>query len=112
MPEVTQIRVESEIFRLCELAEKVTTEIAARAIDAAEADAGYKKAHASAYLMAQGKTVGDREAASALETADEYMSRRISEARLLAAQEAGRNYRAQLDALRSINANMRALVSN
>lgn len=108
---LSQMNVESEIYRICGLAEKVTTEIAERARDAAETDANYKKAHASAFLMAQGKTVGDREAVSALETAHEYTLRRIAEARLLAAQEAGRNYRAQLDALRSINANMRSQVA-
>lgn len=108
---LTQVIVESEISRLCELAEKVTTEIAKRAVAAAEADANYKKAHASAFLMAQGKTVGDREAQAAMETADEYTARRIAEAHLLAAQEAGRNYRAQLDALRSLNSNLRAQVT-
>lgn len=108
---LSQVFVESEIIRLCGLAERVTTELAKRARDAAEADANYKRAHASAFLMAQGKTVGDREAAAALETDAEYTARKIGEALLLAAQEAGRNYRAQLDALRSINANMRAMVS-
>lgn len=108
---LSQVFIESEIVRLCALAEKVTTEIAQRARTAAEADANYKRAHASAFLMAQGKTVGDRESASAMETADEYLERRIAEAHLLAAQEAGRNYRAQLEALRSLNANLRPLVT-
>lgn len=108
---LTQVNVESEISRLCELAEKVTTEIAKRAVAAAEADANYKRSHAAAWLMAQGKTVGDREAQAAIETADEYMQRRIAEARLLASQEAGRNFRAQLDALRSLNSNLRQQVT-
>lgn len=107
---LSQVQIESEIVRLCGLAERVTTEIAQRARTSAEADARYKKAHASAYLMAQGKTVGDREAVAALETDAEFTDRKIAEALLLAAQEAGRNYRAQLEALRSLNANLRALV--
>lgn len=112
MPEpLSQVFIESEIVRLCALAEKVTTEIAQRARASAIADANYKKGHASAFLMAQGKTVGDREAAAALETENEYLERKIAEALLLAAQEAGRNYRAQLEALRSLNANLRPLVT-
>lgn len=112
MPEpLSQVFIESEIVRLCALAEKVTTEIAQRARASAVADANYKKGHASAFLMAQGKTVGDREAAAALETENEYLERKIAEALLFAAQEAGRNYRAQLEALRSLNANLRPLVT-
>lgn len=98
-------------MRISGLCERVTTEIAQRARANAEADARYKKAHASAFLMAQGKTVGDRESQAALETDAEYTERRVTEALLLAAQEAGRNYRAQLDALRSINSNLRALIT-
>lgn len=108
---ISQAFIESEIMRLSDLAEKVTQVLSQRARASAEADANYKRAHASAFLMAQGKTVGEREAQAALETDDEYTARKIAEALLLAAQEAGRNYRAQLDALRSINANLRPLVT-
>lgn len=111
MTELNQINVESELVRLSQLAEKVTFEISERAREAAVADAEYKRVYAAAYLMTQGKTVGEREAQCSVETADEYMRRRIAEARLLAAQEAGRNYRAQLEALRSINANLRSHVT-
>lgn len=109
---VTQHMIESEILRLCGLAEKATTEIGKRARVAAAKDAAYKKANAVAYLKAEGKTVGDREAVAAIETDNEYTERRAAEAVLLAAQEAGRNYRAQLDALRSLNSNLRALVTS
>lgn len=109
---ITQVFIESEIVRLCAYAETVTQTLARRARDSADADANYKKAHAQSFLMAQGKTVGDREAVAALETADEYQARKIAEALLLSAQEAGRNVRAQLDSLRSLNANQRALITN
>lgn len=108
---ITQVFIESEIVRLCAYAEKVTQELAKRANASAHADAAYKKAHASAFLMAQGKTVGDREAVAALETADEYLARKIAESLLAAASEAGRNVRAQLDSLRSLNANQRAMIT-
>lgn len=108
---VTQHMIESEILRLCGLAEKATTELGKRARVAAVKDAAYKKAHAVAFLKAEG-TVGEREAHAALDSDTEYAERRAAEAVLLAAQEAGRNYRAQLDALRSLNSNLRALVTN
>lgn len=100
-------QVENEIMRISALCEKVTTEIATRARAAAEADVAFKMAHAKASLRAEGKTVSEREAEAALFCEDEYRNKRITEAVLLGAQEAGRNYRAQLEALRSINANLR-----
>lgn len=112
MPEpLSQVYIESEIVRLSALAERVTTEIAQRARDSALADSSYKREHAKAYLMAAGKTVGEKEAQTALECDSEFTAKRVAEALLLAAQEAGRNYRAQLEALRSLNANLRPLVT-
>lgn len=52
-----------------------------------------------------------RDAEATVKTEGALIEKRATEALLLAAQEAGRNYRAQLDALRSINANHRALVT-
>lgn len=108
---LSQMQIEGEIVRIAALAERVTTEIAQRARASAEADAAYKREHARAYLLAAGKTVGEKEAYTALETDAEYTARKIADALLLAAQEAGRNYRAQLEALRSLNANLRPLVT-
>ncbi len=104
--DVTPIDVERDIIRLCECCNDVITKIAQRARAAAIADADYKERHAKAFLLAEG-SVAVREALAAVDTADAYRDRKIAEALLLAAQEAGRNYRAQLDALRSINANVR-----
>jgi hypothetical protein len=111
MDVLNQAQVEAEILRLSNLAERATTALAKRARVAAEADADYKCAHAKAFLEADG-TVGEREARAALATQVQYRDRKIAEALLMGAQEAGRNYRAQLDALRSIAANLRALVVN
>lgn len=108
--DTTPANVEAEILRLSSLAEKVTSEIASRARKAAEADADYKTAHATAFLKAEGP-VAEREAHAQVKVGALYRDRRVSEALLLSAQEAGRNYRAQLDSLRSVNANLRALVS-
>ncbi len=105
---VGPVDVEREIIRLCELCELVVTRIADRARKCAEADAEYKRVHARAVLEATG-TIPERDAKATLAAADEYLRKRIAEAEQLAAQEAGRNYRAQLDALRSINANVRQM---
>jgi hypothetical protein len=107
---LAQSDVEAEIMRLSSMAEKVTLEMAKRAQAAAEADAAYKVAHAQAFLKADG-SVAVREALAAVETEELYRARKIAEAKLLSAQEAGRNYRAQLDSLRSVNSNLRALVT-
>lgn len=107
---IAQVEIESEILRLSSLCEKVTHEIARRAMAAAEADANYRKAHASAYLMTSG-TVGVRDAETALVVADDYLARRTTEALLLSARSAGENYRAQLSALQTLASNQRALVS-
>lgn len=108
---LAQVDIEAEIVRLSGLCEKVTHQLAVRARASAEADAAFKREHAKAFLLAEGKTVGDREAEAALMTDEQYTAKRIAEALLQSATEAGRNYRAQLDALRSINANQRALVT-
>lgn len=105
-----QVDIESEILRLSALAEKVTHELANRARAAAEADVTYKVAHAKAYLLANG-TVGERDAEATVQTENEFRTKRATEALVMAAQEAGRNFRTQLDSLRSINANHRALVT-
>lgn len=107
---ITQVDIEADIMRLCERCEKVTHELAKRARAAAEADAAYKVAHAKAFLVANGP-VAEREAKALVECEAQYQARRIAEALLLSAQEAGRNARAQLDALRSVNANVRPQVA-
>lgn len=104
-----QVDVEADIRRLADLAEKVTHAMRARGETAARADVAYRNARAHAYLAATG-TVAEREAQADLACHEQYQDRRLAEAGVDAAKEAGRNYRAQLDALRTIAANQRALV--
>lgn len=108
---LSQAQVEAEIMRISALAEKATYEIAKRAQRAAEANRVYKREHAKAYLRAQGP-VEERKAQADVECDELYGEKTGSEAVLLSAQEAGRNYRAQLDSLRSVNANLRPLVTS
>jgi hypothetical protein len=108
---LAQAEVEEEMTRLSALCEKVTHEITRRGVAAAEADAAYRLAYAEAYMTVEG-TVGERDAQAVVATQAQYRDRRIAEARLEGAKEAGRNYRAQLETLRSINANLRPLVAS
>jgi hypothetical protein len=108
---ITQAEIEAEILRLSGMAEKVTHELRKRGEAAAEAEALYRREYAQAYLASEG-TVGERDAQATLAVQDVYLERKRAEAILDAAKEAGRNYRAQLDALRSINANLRPLVTS
>lgn len=107
---LSQSEIEQEIIRLCGLAERVTHEIAKRAMAAAHADAEYKRQYASAYLMTAG-TVANRAAEADLECADAYLDRRTTEALLMSARSAGENYRTQISALQTLASNIRALVS-
>ncbi len=107
---LAQADVEAEIMRLSERCEQVTLSLAKRAVAAAEADAAFKVAYAKAYLLADGP-VAEREAHAAIATQREYRDHRIAEAKFKSASEAGRNARTQLEALRSIAANIRSLVT-
>jgi len=111
MDVLNQAQVEAEIMRLSGLAERATTALAKRARASAEADAKFKVEFAKEFLKAEG-SVDARNATANVICAHLYLQRKITEAELMAAQEAGRNYRAQLDALRSINANLRPLVTS
>lgn len=110
MSQLTPAGVEETIVRLSAMCERVTHEIRRRAVAAGEADVAYKVAHAKALLLAEGPQY-IRDAEATVKTEAELTAKRAAEAVLLAAQEAGRNYRAQLESYRSINANLRPLVS-
>lgn len=101
--------VEREIVRLCESAEEVTRDIARLAEEAARAEVRYRTDHARALLRADGRTVAAREATALVTVEQQLLDYRIVQARLTAAQETGRMLRARLDALRSINANLRTV---
>jgi len=108
---VTQARVESEIMRLSALLEDRNDAIASAAERAAHADVAYRRMHAGAILQAEGRNAEQREAWAHLQVLDEYYERKMAESSLLAAQESARSLRAQLSALQSLAANIRALVS-
>lgn len=103
--------VESEIRRLSELLEKCTHAIRQRAEAAATADTTYDIAYSKAFLLAKedGRSDQASKAQATVLCANELTLRNATQALYESAREAARNYRAQLDALRSINTNTRAL---
>lgn len=111
MNPVSQAEIESEIMRLSELCEKATHEVRKRGEAKAKARTDHAVAFAQARLRSSGTTVGEREDEATVETAALLGHKEFTEALFESAKEAGRNYRAQLDALRSINANLRPLVT-
>lgn len=114
---LTQSEVEGEIARLSDAMEDAMDELARRAQGAADAEADYKVAYAKELLKAgtlegsgpRGRTtVDEREALALGKVEDLFRARLISEAHHNVAQERLRTQRSQIDALRTIAANIRA----
>lgn len=103
--------ISAEISRISQRLDWQVGEIAQRARAAAEAEVGYKLAHARQILDVEGPTVGEREAKALLACSKEYALHKGADAVLLAAQEAGRSLRAQIDALRTLSAAQRAALT-
>jgi len=108
---MSQLEVERQIMELVRAAHKVTVEVGQRARAAGAADAAYKVRRAQEFLRAEG-SVAVREATAEVACADEYQAKKMADGLLLSAQEAGRNVRARLDAMRSLCANVRDAVAN
>jgi hypothetical protein len=115
---MAQAEVEAEILRLSRDLSGATEEYAHLAEEAARADVAYDLAKARALLdlpkVQDGEkvTVAEREARALIVVERQFTDARLSEAVFKAAQERGRNIRTQLEALRSINANVRAAVDH
>lgn len=109
---LSQMEVEREIMRLSSRLSAITTQVARYSTREAKAEVAYKRAHSLKWLELRGHdgTVPEKEAMAFAACAAEYEEMKVSEALHKATMEAGRNVRAQLDALRSIAANVRAAV--
>lgn len=106
----TQVDVESEILRLSARLETATDEYARLITLAAEAEVNHKREWAQATLKSGEGTVAQREAEAVLATVDALMQRKISEALARAQAELAHSLRAQLSALQTLAANIRAQV--
>jgi hypothetical protein len=106
---LSQLEVESEIRRLSELLSALTENQAVHAQESAQADVALKLKQARGLVGRIGHkgTVGEKDAEVLVECEREFQRAKLAEAILKADHEAGRNLRAQLDALRTIAANIR-----
>ena len=113
-------QVEAKILELVDLLEHCTHAQRERWEADAEADRAYDVAFAQAFLQAkegvlpgQEKPDSDQTAKhrATVLTADLLSERNAAHALLESAREAGRNYLAALDGLRSINTNVRELTT-
>ena len=104
---LTQADVEDELVRLSDRLEESTHELAKHMQAYAQAEVNFKRAFAQTFVKAEG-AMDLREQIAVLETADERMAWRSAEALKDSTQELCRTYRNQIDALRTIGANVRA----
>lgn len=103
--------INAEIMRISQRLDHQVGELAKRARAHADAEVTYKLAYARATLKVEGATVGEREAKALIECAEPYALYKGTGAVLLAAQEAGRSLRSQIDALRTLAASQRAALT-
>lgn len=108
---MSDIDISQDILRISGRLDFQVGQVAERARAAAEADVAFKLAHAKAILEVEGATVAEREAKALLACAESYALHRGADAVLLAAQEAGRSLRSQIDALRTLAASQRAALT-
>lgn len=104
---LTAVQVESEIMRLCDELENRTYELAGRARLAAESEANHKAKWAFAFIGAEG-TEARRKAEADAKCHEDYMKRKVEEGLYQSCKESLLSLRTQIDALRSISANIRA----
>jgi NurA-like 5'-3' nuclease len=108
---ISQVEVESEIMRLMELLEEHTEAFEQLATDSAKKEALYKSNWAKEYLSAKG-SIREREAWADYKLSDESYDYKISEALVKAKREKLISLRTSIDALRTLNANVRTQVGH
>jgi hypothetical protein len=108
---ISQIDIENEIMRCLGMLEEETEAFESLAESAAKKEALYKANWAKQYLAAQG-SIKEREAWSDYHLADESYDYKIAEALVKAKREKLLSLRTSIDALRTLNANVRVQVNH
>lgn len=111
---LAQAQVEREIVQRSQTLTQITEDVAHSASEQARTEVAFKLAHAKAMLALRHETgtVAIKEAAALDACASEFEAMKMAEAVFKACQESGRNVRSQLDALRTLSANVRSVVSS
>ncbi len=106
---ISQVDVESEILRLLDDLERETEAFEALAVDASKKEALYKSNWAKEYLSAKG-SIKEREAWADYKMDTIAYDLKIAEALVKSKREKLLSLRTAIDAMRTLNANVRAQV--
>lgn len=106
---ISQVEIESELLRLMEVLEKETEAFELLAVDAAKKESLYKSNWAKEYLAAKG-SIKEREAWADYKLDEMSFDYKIAEALVKTKREALLSLRTSIDALRTLNANVRVQV--
>lgn len=106
---LTQVDIEDRLVRYMDALEAATEEFQALAVASAEAEADAKSVWAQSYLGMSGP-VRQREAMADLEADEAERLYKVAEARMKASREHLLSLRTAIDALRTLNANVRVQV--
>lgn len=106
---ISQVEIESELLRLMGVLEKETEAFELLAVDAAKKEALYKSNWAKEYLAAKG-SIKEREAWADYKLDEMSFDYKIAEALVKTKREALLSLRTSIDALRTLNANVRVQV--
>jgi YesN/AraC family two-component response regulator len=103
---ISQVDIENELVRLMDMLEEETEAFETLAEDCAKKEALYKANWAKEYLSAKG-SIREREAWSDYKLSDDSYDFKIAEALVKAKREKLISLRTSIDALRTLNANVR-----
>lgn len=106
---ISQIEIEQELLRFMDLLESETEAFEVLAVDAAKKEALYKSNWAKEYLSAKG-SIKEREAWADYKMDELNYEFKIAEALMKTKREALLSIRASMDAMRTLNANVRVQV--
>ena len=106
---ISQVEIENELLRLLSLLEEETEAFESLCGDAAKKEALYKSNWAKEYLSAKG-SIKEREAWADYKLDDVNYEYKIAEALVKTKREALLSLRTSIDAMRTLNANVRAQV--
>jgi hypothetical protein len=106
---ISQVDIENELLRLMDKLEKETEEFEAISIDASKKEAQYKTNWAKEYLSASG-AIKQREAWADYKMEHDFFEYKVAESLVKAKRESLLTLRSSMDAMRTLNANVRIQV--
>ena len=106
---ISQVEIEQELLRFMDMLEKETEVFEVLAVDSAKKESLYKSNWAKEYLSAKG-SIKEREAWADYKMDTFNYEHKIAEALVKTKRESLLSIRASMDAMRTLNANVRAQV--